>query len=62
MKILWFIIRQLTVKNCDKDAGRGTGNRFQNEIQSIYMQQRDDLTGGFQVEGATKAKDTTPFK
>lgn len=62
MEILWFITRQLAVKNCDKDISRGTGHRFQNEIQSTYMQQRDHLTGGFQVEGATKAKDTTPFK
>lgn len=62
MEILRFITRQLTVKNCDKDISTGTGNRFQNEIQSIYMQQRDHLTGGFQAEGATKARDTTPFK
>jgi hypothetical protein len=62
VEILWFITRQLKVKNCDKDISRGTGKRFQNEIKSIYMQQRDHLTGGFQVEGATKAKDTTPFK
>jgi type V secretory pathway adhesin AidA len=62
VEILWFITSQLTVKNCDKGISRGTGNKFQNEIQSIYMRQRDHLTGGFQVNGATKAKDTKYFK
>jgi len=50
VEILWFITIQLTVQNCDKDISRGTGNKFQNEILSIYMQQRDHLTGGFQVD------------
>jgi hypothetical protein len=52
----------MTVKNCDKGINRGSGNRFQKEIQSIYMMQGDHLTGGFQVQGTTKSKDTTSLK